>query len=172
MVFFKKANNRTCPSYNINQINRYESHTLEPIRIYFSDVRSSAGVRQAIARVFTDWTTGVIREYTTEIIRTSEIVCGRAWLYIQRYSKNGQELGSRVNILPDFPKPTRSPQDQTLHFPSFCVFGERGVSCMKSHDTIWRRNLGRSLIMCSTIIEVSDRLRCRNLCRRRHSCSQ
>ena len=33
----------------------------EPIRIYFSDVRSSAGVRQAIARVFTDWTTGVIQ---------------------------------------------------------------------------------------------------------------
>ena len=32
----------------------------EPIRIYFSDLRSSAGVRQAIARVFTDWTTCVI----------------------------------------------------------------------------------------------------------------
>ena len=28
------------------------------------------------------------REYTAEVIRTSEIVCGRAWLYIQRYSKN------------------------------------------------------------------------------------
>ena len=25
-------------------------------------------------------------------------------------------------ILPDFPKPTRCPQDQTLHFPPFCVF--------------------------------------------------
>ena len=36
------------------------------------------------------------REYTTEVIRTSEIVCGRAWLYIQRYSKNGQELGKSV----------------------------------------------------------------------------
>ena len=33
----------------------------EPIRIYFSDLRSSAGVRQAIARVFTDCTTGVIQ---------------------------------------------------------------------------------------------------------------
>ena len=36
------------------------------------------------------------REYTTEVIRTSEIVCGRVWLYIQRYSKNGQELGKTV----------------------------------------------------------------------------
>ena len=36
----------------------------EPIRIYFSDLRSSAGVRQAITRVFTDWTTGVFRLYT------------------------------------------------------------------------------------------------------------
>ena len=25
-------------------------------------------------------------------------------------------------ILPDFPKPTCCPQDQTLHFPPFCVF--------------------------------------------------
>ena len=33
----------------------------EPIRIYFSDLRSSAGVRQAIVRVFTDWTTGCIQ---------------------------------------------------------------------------------------------------------------
>ena len=33
----------------------------EPIRIYFSHLRSSAGVRQAIARVFTGWTTGVIQ---------------------------------------------------------------------------------------------------------------
>ena len=33
----------------------------EPIKIYFSDLRSSAGVRQAIARVFTDCTTGVIQ---------------------------------------------------------------------------------------------------------------
>ena len=33
----------------------------EPIRIYFSDLRSSAGVREAVARVFTDWTTGVIQ---------------------------------------------------------------------------------------------------------------
>ena len=33
----------------------------EPIRIYFSNLRSSAGVRQAIARVFEDWATGVIQ---------------------------------------------------------------------------------------------------------------
>ena len=37
------------------------------------------------------------REYTTEVIRTSEIVCERAWQYIQRYSKNGQELGKSVD---------------------------------------------------------------------------
>ena len=33
----------------------------EPIRIYFSDLISSAGVRQAIVRVFTDCITGVIQ---------------------------------------------------------------------------------------------------------------
>ena len=33
----------------------------EPIRIYFSDLRSSAEVQQAIAGVFTDCITGVIQ---------------------------------------------------------------------------------------------------------------
>ena len=43
----------------------------EPIRIYFSDLRSSAGVRQAIARVLTDWTTGVILTGSWEILTGS-----------------------------------------------------------------------------------------------------
>ena len=52
----------------------------EPIRIYFSDLRNSAGVRQAIARVFTDWTKGVIQAVHRLVLSLPDFPCIPAYL--------------------------------------------------------------------------------------------